>query len=159
MGCRGTSEFPQVCQGPFGGLLGKVGFLSRRRSGKGPQLALRGESPGFSRVLARFLLSYDGDHRDPLLGPQGGPVSTRFARGPSGFLCSCCRGRGPHLELRPEPQASSPGPTWISGFLWGSSGESGLISCEAMQVRSHFKPEKQCQGSCWVDHRDQWLSL
>ena len=39
-------------------------FLSRRRNGKGPQLALRGESPGFSQVAMRFLSSYDGDLRE-----------------------------------------------------------------------------------------------
>ena len=45
-------------------------------------------------------------------------VSMRVARGLSGFLCSRCRGRGLHLELRPEPQGSSPVLTWILGFLW-----------------------------------------
>ena len=37
-----------------------------------PHLALRGESPGFSRVTAGnmgFLSSYDGDLRDPLVLP------------------------------------------------------------------------------------------
>ena len=59
-----------------------MGFCLRCRSGKGPQLALREKSPGFSRVVVGFLSSYDGDFRDPILGPQGGPVSTRIARGP-----------------------------------------------------------------------------
>ena len=112
-------ELPQGCQGPFWGSGVKGGFLSRRHSRKGPQLAWRGESPGFSRVVAGLLSSYNGDLRDLLVGPQGSPVSTRVTRGPSQFLCSRCRGRGPHLELRPEPQGSSPGPTWISGSLWG----------------------------------------
>ena len=96
-----------------------MGFFSGLFRGKGPQPALRGESPGFSLVAVGFLSSYDRDLRDPLMGPQGGPVSTRFVRGPSGFLCSLCRGRSPHLELRSEPQVSSPGLTWISVFLWG----------------------------------------
>ena len=133
MGCRGTSEFPQVCQGPFGGLLGKVGFLSRRRSGKGPQLALRGESPGFSRVAVEFLLSYDGDLRDPLVGPQVDPISIRVMEGPSGFLCSSCQGRGPHLDLRPEPQGSSPGRPGSQGFLGRPQGS---------QASSHVEPCK-----------------
>ena len=68
-------ELPQVSQGPFQGSGGKVCFLSRRRNGKGPQLALRGESPGFSQVAMRFLSSYDGDLRDRLAGPQGDPFS------------------------------------------------------------------------------------
>ena len=78
---------------------------------------LRGESPVFTLVAVGFLSSYNGDLRDPLLGPQGGPISTRVALGPSGFLCSLFRGRGPHLELRSEPLGSSPGPTWIPGYL------------------------------------------
>ena len=96
-----------------------MGFLSRRCSGKGPQLALRGESPGVSKVAAGFLSSYDGDFRDPLVWSQGSPVSTPVAMGPSLFLCNRFRGQGPHLELRPEPQVSFPGTTSISGFLWG----------------------------------------
>ena len=50
-----------------------MGFLLRHCSGKGPHLALRGESPGFSRVTASnlgFLSSYNGDLRDPLVWPQ-----------------------------------------------------------------------------------------
>ena len=141
------------------GSRGKVGFLSRHRSGKGPQLAFRGESPGFSRVAAGFLSSYDWDLRDPLVGPQGGPVSTRVVRGPSGFLCSRCWSRGPHLELRPEPQGSPQCRHGSLGSSGASTGESGLPSCGAMQVRSPLEPEKQCQASCRVDHRNRWLSF
>ena len=53
-------ELRQGFQGPFRGSRGKVGFLSKLDSRKGPHLALRGESPGFSRVVAGnlvFLLS------------------------------------------------------------------------------------------------------
>ena len=38
-------------------------------------------------------------------------------------------------------------------------GSQGLVSCGAMQVPSPLEPEKQCQASCRVDHKDQWLSL
>ena len=68
-------ELPQGCQGPFRGSGGKVRFLSRRLIGKGPQLAWRGESPGFSRVAAGFFSSYDREIRDQLVGPDGGRVS------------------------------------------------------------------------------------
>ena len=112
-------ELRHWCQGHFRGSGGKLGFFSRSLSRKGPQLALRGESPGFSQVAAGFHSSYDGDLRDPLVGLQGGPVSLRVSRSPLGFHSSGCWGRGPHLEVRQEPQVSSPGPTWISGFLWG----------------------------------------
>ena len=119
--CWGTLELPQGCQAHFRGSRGKVRFLLRSHSGKRPHLALRGESPGFSRVAAanlRSLSSYDGEPRDPLVWPQENPVSIRVTKGVSGFLCGCIRGQGPLLELRPEPQGSSPVPTWISGFLW-----------------------------------------
>ena len=42
----------------------------------------------------------------------------RVSRALSGFLSSRCRGRGPHLELMPEAQVSSPVLTWISGIIW-----------------------------------------
>ena len=74
-----------------------------------------------SRVAAghvEFLLRGDADFRDPLMLPQESQVSIRVARGLLGVLCSRCRGIGPHLELRPEPQGSSSVLTWISGFLW-----------------------------------------
>ena len=45
-----------------------MGFFSRRRSGKGPQLAWRGDSTGFSQVAAGFLSMYDGDLRDCFWG-------------------------------------------------------------------------------------------
>lgn len=45
----------------------------------------------------------------------------------------------------------------------GSSGastprESGLIVWSQASLLS-LEPEKQCQFSCWVDNRDQWLSI
>ena len=114
-------ELHQGCQGPFRGSRGKVGFLSRHYSGKGPHHVLRGRSPVFSQVVAgnlRFLSSCDGDLKDLLMLPQESQVSLRVARGFSRFPSSRCRGLGPHLELRPEPQFSSPVMTWISVFLW-----------------------------------------
>ena len=115
-------ELSQGCQGPFQGSRGKVGFLSRHHSGKRPHHSLRRESPGFYRVAAgnlRFLSSYDGDLWDLLVLPQESEFSTRVARGLLGFLSIRCRVLGPHLELRPQPQISSSGLTWFSGFLWG----------------------------------------
>ena len=50
--------------------------------------------------------------------PQESQVSIRVARGLSGFLSSRCRGIGPHLELRLEPQGAFSVMTWILGFLW-----------------------------------------
>ena len=113
-------ELHQEGPEPFRGSRRKVRFLSRCCSRKGPHLTFRGESPGFSRVVAgnmRFLSSYDRDLRHPLGLPQESPVSMLVVRGLLGFLSSLCRVLGPHLDLRPEPQYSSPVLTWISGFL------------------------------------------
>ena len=57
-------ELPKGCQVPFRGSRRKVGFLLTHGSRKGPHLALRGESPGVSPVVAGnlgFLSSCDGD--------------------------------------------------------------------------------------------------
>ena len=84
----------------------EAGLLSRCPSRNGPHLALRGESPGFSRVAEGnlgFLSRYDWDLMDPLVLPQDSPVSMQFARGFSDFLSSHCQILSAHLELRPEP--------------------------------------------------------
>ena len=65
-----------------------------------------------------FLLSYNGDLRDPLVFPQERPLSMRIARGLTGLHSSWCRVLSPHLELTPDPKVSSPVLTWILGFLW-----------------------------------------
>ena len=117
-----------------------VGFLSRRHSGKGPNLTLRGESPGFSQILAGnlgFLSSYDGDLRDPLVGPQeilvsmsvvrnsriplqsltGPRSSSGFQTRTSGFLSSADMDLGVPLEIPEGSQASSCVETCKSTFL------------------------------------------
>ena len=48
---------------------------------------MTGEPHGFSRVAVGFS-SYDGELREPLLLPQGSPISIRVARGNWGFLSS-----------------------------------------------------------------------
>ena len=78
-------ELHQGCQGPFQGSKRKVGFLSLPRRGKGPHLALRGDSPGFSQVVAAnmgLLSSYDRNLRDLLMFLQGSQVFMPVARGP-----------------------------------------------------------------------------
>ena len=72
-------ELHQGCQVPFCVSRGNVGFFSRYCFGKGPHLALRGESCGFSRVVAGslgFIMSCYGDLRDPLVLPQTSQVSS-----------------------------------------------------------------------------------
>ena len=69
-------------------------FLSRHCFGKGPHLALRGESRDFSRVRAvglGFLSSCDGDLRIPLKWKQGNQDSSQVEVGNLCFLSSCSR--------------------------------------------------------------------
>ena len=68
------------CQVPFRPPIPNVGLLLRRCSGKGLHLAMTGEPRGFSRVAAGFS-SYVGELREPLVLPQGSPISIRGAQG------------------------------------------------------------------------------
>lgn len=70
----------------------------------------------------------------PTCGASGKSTLHACCEGPPGFLCSRLQDVGHHLELRPEPQCSSPVPTWISGSSGVSTGESGLILCGDKQV-------------------------
>ena len=79
---------------------------------------LEGRITWFFSSCSRSLSSYYWDLRDPLVWPQERPVSMRVTRGLSGFLSSRCRVLSPRLELRPEPEFSSPALTCILGFLW-----------------------------------------
>ena len=90
----------QLCQIPFRISRGNVGFLLRCCSGKGPHLAMTGDPCCFSRVGAVFS-SYDGELREPLMLPQGSPISIRVARGSRGLLSSYCRANRRHLGLCP----------------------------------------------------------
>ena len=154
MNCGGTVGVPpkwrQQCQEnsgvaswvfrTFRGSKGKVGFLSRHRCAKGPHIGLRGEFPGVSRVSTGnlgFLSSYDGDLRDPLVGPQeilvsmsvvrnsriplqsltGPRSSSGFQTRTSGFLSSAYMDLQVPLEFPQECQASSRVQTCKSAFL------------------------------------------
>ena len=77
----------QGYQGHFRDARGKVRYLSRSCSGKGPHLVLKGESPGFSQVAEGnlgFLSSYDRDFRDLLMLPRESQASMRVG-GPSQY--------------------------------------------------------------------------
>ena len=83
-----------------------MGFLSRRCSGKGPYVMLKGESRGFLRGLVGslvFLSNCDSDLRELLMVPMGSQEYFLAVRGLWGFLQGCYNGRGPHLELWQEP--------------------------------------------------------
>ena len=86
----------QGCQVPFRISRRNVGFILRRCSGKGPHLVMMGKPRGFSLVVAGFS-SFDREHREPLVVPQGSPVSTGVVRGTWGLLSSHCRADRPQL--------------------------------------------------------------
>ena len=80
-------------------------------------------SPGGENLLdflelRQVLSTYDGDHRDPLWWPQEMPVPMRVAREPLGILSRLCRGLRPCVESVPEPENSSPVPTWTLRYFW-----------------------------------------
>ena len=83
---------------------------------------MTGQPRGFSPVAAAFS-SYEGEHREPLMVPQGSLISIQVARGSWGLLSSHCRANRPHLGLYPETPCSSPLETGITGlhsrFTWG----------------------------------------
>ena len=134
----------------------------RRLSGNGPDLAWRGEPPGFSRVAAGAL--------DLRWGPQGpalvvsGKASPHASysvdsRGLLGFLSRRCWGLRPWVESVPEPEDSPPVLTWILGYVWslprGVSprlewGHARALSFRDVAAVSRFPS----RGS-----RDLWLSL
>ena len=126
----------QGCQVPFRISRGNVGLLLRHCSGKGPHLVMRGEPRGFSRVAAGFS-SYDVEHREPLVVPQGSPISIQVVRATWELLTSHCRANRPHLGLFPETPCSSPVATGISG----------LHSRFTRGVSRHLELRWECQGS------------
>ena len=122
-------QLHQGCQGPFRGSRGKVGFLSRRRSGKGPHLVLRGESPGFFSSCGRKL----GVPLELRRGPQG-PACV--ALGKTSLHTSC---EGP-LRI---PVQSVLGPRSSFG---AEAGTLGFLSSADMDLRVPM-----CQGPALVD--------
>ena len=115
---RDPLVLPQESQFSFRIVRGSTGLLSNHFQGIGPLLAWRRESHGVSQVAVGrfgFVLSFNGDLREPLMLPQGSQVF-QVASGTLVFLKICCRGIGPHLYLRWETHGTSPVSTWISGF-------------------------------------------
>ena len=137
-------ELPQGCQGPFRGSRGKVGFLSRSHIGKGPHLALRGESPGFSRVAAAnfvSLTSYDEDFREALVGASG--IFRLHA--------SCERPLDIPLQSLPWPRSSSGVEAGNSVFLSYANMDFGvpLGFPQGIQASSHVETCKSALLSNW----------
>ena len=98
---------------------GSAALLSSHGRGIGPQNALKGEPRGLSRVaegnlgFPRLVTVTSGSFSGCLLEVRntvefGGALGT-----PLGMV----EGRGPHLELRREPQRFSPVLTWVSACV------------------------------------------
>ena len=100
-----------------------------------------------------------GTSGTPSGGLRKGQSPCELLGGLSGFLSRRCRGLRPCVESVPEPEDSSPVPTWIFGDFWslprGVSprlewGNARALSSRAVAAVSHFP----LRGS-----RDLWLSL
>ena len=136
----------QGCQVPFQISRGNVGFLLRGCSRNGPHLTMTGEPRGFSRVVVGFL-SYDVKFREPLVLPQGSPISIRVATGSWGLLSSHCMANRPHLGFCLENPCSSPMATGISCYIQGSPGDSGLVSSGSKEFRSPLQLPRVSLGA------------
>ena len=79
--------------------------------------------------------------------PMGSQKYCDVGRGLSGLHWVWCNGRGPHLELRREPQGSSPVLTWVSGCVTVSNRESGLDVCGGMELCFSLELSKRFQAS------------
>ena len=100
-----------------------------------------------------------GTSRTRAGGLRKGQSPCELLGGLSGFLSCRCWGLRPCVELVPEPEDSSPVPTWIWGYFWslprGVSpllewGIARALSSRAVAAVSHFP----LRGS-----RNLWLSL
>ena len=92
-------------------------------------------------------------------GLRKGQSPCELLGGLSGFLSRRCRCLRPCVETMPEPDDSSPVPTWILGYFWSlhrgvnpplESGHARPLSSRAVSAESRFPS----RGS-----RDLWLSL
>ena len=97
-------------------------------------------SPGGQNLLdflelQQVLSTYNGDLRDPLWWPRKGQSPSELLGGLSGFFSRRCWDLRPFVESVPEPEDSSPVPTWILGTSGVSPGESVVVSSGGMDGR------------------------
>ena len=103
------------------------------------------ESRGFSRVAAGsvgFLSSYNGELREPLVLPQGSPVSIRVVRGSAGLLSSHGRGIRPQFALKGDSRCHSRVAAGNFGFCRFETVTSGSFSWCLWEVRNSLL----CEG-------------
>ena len=109
----GKSSLHSICEGEH-----DIAFESR----KGNQASRhfeRGISRYFSSCLRKPWVpsTCDGDLRELLRVPMGSQEYCGVGRALFGLHWVWCNGRGPHLELKQEPQGSSPVLMWVSGCV------------------------------------------
>ena len=103
-------DLHKCCQALLSSFERELGTVLEVLLGKGPYLALRQESSGFSHVAVGslgFLSSCDRDLRERFVLPQGSQVSFGVLRVRAGLLSSYCRRIRPHLALRGESHGVS----------------------------------------------------
>ena len=126
--------------------------------GKWPSSRLEGRTSWIFSSCGRCSRLTTGTSGTLSGGLKKGQSLCELLSGLSGFLSPQCRGVRPCEESVPEPEDSSPVPTWILGYFWslprGVSprldwGHARAISSRAVAAVSRFPS----RGS-----RDLWLS-
>ena len=121
-------------------------------------------SPGGENLLdflefRQVLSTYDGTSGTRSGGLRKGHSPCELLGGLSGFLSRRCPDLRPCVESVPEPEDSSPVPTWILGYFWSRPkgvsprlewGHTRALSSRAVTAVSRFLR----RGSSYL-----WLSL
>ena len=105
---------------------------------------MAGESHGFSQAVARtvgLLLTYNGEIREPLVWPQGSPVSIQVVKGSTKLLSSHGRGIGPQDALKGGSQDLSRVAAGNPGFPRLVMVTSGSFSWCLWEVRNTLEWE------------------
>jgi len=121
---------------------------------------MMGESHGFSRAAAQrvgFLSSYDEELREPLVWPQGSPVSIRVVRGSTALLSSHGRGIGPQESLKGEYRGLSRVESGNPGFPQLVTVTSGSFSWCLWEVRNTVELGEASRDSLGVSVMEEGL--
>lgn len=145
---------------PFKAQEGRWDFSRDAVAEKGLHLALGEKLLFFSRVAAGKLgfLSVDRDLRNRSYCLRNSSLHASCV-GPLGIPLSRCWGLCPHLDLRPEPQDSSPEADMHLRVPKVSTGVSGFVSCGDMQVCLSSRAVTVVSGFLLSRHKDLCLSL
>ena len=104
-----------------------------------------------------FLLSYNGELREPLVCPQGSLVSIRVARGSTALLSSHGRGIGPQDAFKGESRGLSRVEAGNPGFPRLVTVASGSFSWCLWEFRNNVWLVRASQDSTGVSAMDEGL--